>query len=297
MTISRQNLTIIIVSFISDNVIHDCIKSISKDLNIIIVDNSNNKKFKDIVEKKYENVTCILSSENIGMGAGNNLGIKHLKTDYAFILNPDVTLEIDTIDEIIKGAQKIKSFGILAPLSNDENYPNYKVNIKKNTVANLIEPFRVNSVDGFAMVINIKKLRSLNNFKNHGFFDENFFMYLENDDICKRVIEENENIYVVPKSKINHIGASAVDQKYNHQVELSRNWHWIWSKFYYQKKHNNYLVALINGFPTFLSAILKCVLYLLIFNTKKRAIYFYRAMGYLNALLGRKSYYRPKIKI
>ena len=131
MTISRQNLTIIIVSFISDNVIHDCIKSISKDLNIIIVDNSNNKKFKDIVEKKYENVTCILSSENIGMGAGNNLGIKHLKTDYAFILNPDVTLEIDTIDEIIKGAQKIKSFGILAPLSNDENYPNYKVNIKK----------------------------------------------------------------------------------------------------------------------------------------------------------------------
>ena len=147
------------------------------------------------------------------------------------------------------------------------------------------------------MVINIKKLRSLNNFKNHGFFDENFFMYLENDDICKRVIEENENIYVVPKSKINHIGASAVDQKYNHQVELSRNWHWIWSKFYYQKKHNNYLVALINGFPTFLSAILKCVLYLLIFNTKKRAIYFYRAMGYLNALLGRKSYYRPKIKI
>ena len=72
-------------------------------------------------------------------------------------------------------------------------------------------------------------------------------MYLENDDFCKRIIENGENIYVVPKSKIKHLGAKAVDKIYAHEVELSRNWHWIWSKFYYNKKHFGFLTALFRG--------------------------------------------------
>ena len=51
MSISRQNLTAIIVSFMSEKVIHDCINSIPKDIKIVIVDNSNNKFFKTDIEK------------------------------------------------------------------------------------------------------------------------------------------------------------------------------------------------------------------------------------------------------
>ena len=53
------------------------------------------------IEKKYNNVRCILSENNIGMGAGNNYGLCEIDTDYGFILNPDVVLRNDTIDEII----------------------------------------------------------------------------------------------------------------------------------------------------------------------------------------------------
>ena len=73
MSISRQNLSVIIVSFKSDHIIHRCINSIDKEIEIIVIDNSNNQEFKKIIEKKYKNVTCILSTKNIGMGAGNNL--------------------------------------------------------------------------------------------------------------------------------------------------------------------------------------------------------------------------------
>ena len=62
-------------------------------------------------------------------------------------------------------------------------------------------------------------------------------MYLENDDLCKRLIDCGENIYAVPNSKIKHLGAKSVDEKYKYEIELSRNWHWVWSKFYYNKKH------------------------------------------------------------
>ena len=99
MSISRQNLSVIIVSFKSDHIIHNCINSIDKEIEIIVVDNSNNKEFKKSIEEKYKNVRCILSSENIGMGAGNNLGIKNIDKEFALILNPDVILDKNTIDE------------------------------------------------------------------------------------------------------------------------------------------------------------------------------------------------------
>ena len=70
MSISRQNLTVIIVSFMSENVIHDCIRSIPKDIKIIIVDNSNDEFFKNEIEKKYNNVRCVLSEKKCGHGCG-----------------------------------------------------------------------------------------------------------------------------------------------------------------------------------------------------------------------------------
>ena len=294
MSISRQNLTVIIVSFMSEKVIHDCINSIPRDIQIIIVDNSNNKSFKNDIEKKYHNVRCILSKNNIGMGAGNNYGLNEIDTDYGFILNPDVVLRSNTIDEMIFASKKVDTFSIIAPIMEEEDYPNYKFE-KKKDVKNLNdEPFKVDSVDGFAMILNLPRLNKLENFKSKKYFDENIFLYLENDDLCKRVSESGENIYVVPKSKIKHLGAQGVDEKYKYEIELSRNWHWVWSKFYFNKKHYGFLNAFIKVFPIFISAIFKMLFYLFI-NKRKKEIYLFRVLGFLNAALGKKSFYRPKI--
>ena len=296
MSISRQTLTIVIVTFKSEKVIENCIKSISDQIKIIIVDNSNDQNLKDSLEKKYKNVECILSSSNLGMGSGNNLGLNNVKTDYALILNPDVILQENTISEIINESKKIESFAVLAPLSEDQKNPNYKIkqNDKKNI--NNLNPFKVKSVDGFAMLLNLKEINQIDDFRNKKYFDENFFMYLENDDFCKRLSQCNQNIYIIPKSKIKHLGAKAVSDEYAYEVELSRNWHWIWSRFYYNKKYSGFLYALINGLPVFLSATAKVLFYFFI-NKKKKQIYLQRCRGYLNALFGKKSFYRPKINL
>ena len=295
MSISRQSLTAVIVTFKSNQVIHDCIQSISDQIKIIVVDNSNDQKFKENIEKKYHNVECILSSNNSGMGAGNNLGLKYVKTDYAILLNPDVILQKNTIEEIINGSQKIEIFTILAPLSQNLEYLNYKIDKKDLANVNDIEPFKVKSIDGYAMVLNLKKINQLYNFQDCKYFDENFFMYLENDDLCKRLNKENENIFIIPKSKITHLGARSVDDKYSHEIELSRNWHWIWSKFYFNKKHYGFLIAFLRGLPSFLSATLKFSLYFFLNKRKKKQIYSQRILGFINALLGKKSFYRAKI--
>ena len=65
------------------------------------------------------------------MGAGNNLGIKNVNNDFALILNPDVVLRSNTIDEIIFASKKVDTFSIIAPIMEEENYPNYKFEKKK----------------------------------------------------------------------------------------------------------------------------------------------------------------------
>ena len=227
MSISGQNLSIVIVTLKSEKVIDKCINSIDSEIPIIVVENSSNQKFKYDLESKYKNLKCILSGSNIGMGSGNNIGIKAATTDYVFILNPDVMLEPNTIDELYEASKKLTEFTVLSPINVDLKFPNYKTKkIPKceNT------PFQVDYVDGFSMLLNKNK------FNDDIYFDENFFLYLENNDLCIRVKRAGESVYIVPTAKINHGGSKAVDTKYKDEVELSRNWHWIWSKFYFNKK-------------------------------------------------------------
>ena len=290
MSITRQNLSVIIVSYKSDYVIENCINSIHSEIEIVVVDNSNNDQLKEKIETKYKNVKYILSKENLGMGAGNNLGIKNVNRDFVLILNPDVTLEKSSIDEMIIASQEIENFGIIAPLSDKSEYPNYT--LKKMNDFDPIKPFKVKSVDGYAMLLNLKKLKKLNGFY---FFDENFFLYLENEDLCLRLEKNDENIYIVPKSRIHHLGGKAVDPKYKNEIEYLRNWHWMWSKFYFNKKHYGYLIALFKVFKNLISAKIKFFYYLITFNTFKRKIYQMRLLGLMSSMIGKNSYYRPNI--
>ena len=290
MSITRQNLSVIIVSYKSDHVIENCINSIDSEIEIVVIDNSNNNKFKDKIETKYNNVKCILSKENLGMGGGNNLGIKNVSKDFAMILNPDVTLKDNSINEIMFASKEIDNFGIIAPISSEDKYPNYI--IKKGYNFDPNKPFKVKSVDGYAMLLNLKRLKKIENFN---FFDENFFLYLENEDLCKRLIEKNEDIYIVPKSKIHHLGGKAVDPKYKNEIEYLRNWHWMWSKFYFNKKHYGYLIALLKILKNLISAKIKFFYYLITFNTFKRKVYQMRLQGLISSMIGKKSNYRPKL--
>jgi len=288
MSISGQNLTIVIVTLKSENIIDECIQSIDQNIPIIVVENSNNNEFKDKLESKYKNLKCVLSKSNLGMGAGNNIGIKLSQTDYVFIINPDVKLKKNTLNEIYLASKKLPEFSIVSPISINENFPNYGTfnKIRKNEISK--SPFKVDYVDGFAMVLNKK------NFKD-GFFDENFFLYLENNDLCLRANKQGGSIYIIPEAKIEHGGAKTVDEKYRNEVELSRNWHWVWSKFYFNKKHFGLFKAIRENFLTYISAILKFLFYLIINNKFKMKIYFNRASGFYNALIGKSSWYRPNL--
>ncbi len=287
MQINKDNLTIVIVTLKSDKVIHKCLKSIDPKIKKIIVENSYNERFIEDLKEKYNNIDCYLTGKNLGMGAGNNFGIKKSNTKFVMILNPDTILNFDTLDKIFDVSNNL-DFAIISPVNSDKNFPNYKINDKKLLGNLTTDLFEVDHVDGYAMILDKSKF-------NENFFDEKIFMYLENDDLCVRMKKLKEKIFVYNKSLISHLGASAVDQKYTSEIELSRNWHWNWSKFYFRKKHYGFFNAFFFSFPTFIKSLIKSFFYLIIRNKLKSKLYFLRASGILNAFLNKDSWYRPKI--
>ena len=97
---NNQDITIIITSFHSGEKIFNCINSIDENIKIIVVENSNDQLLKEEILSRYNNVDCVLSKENLGYGAGNNLGLSKVKSDYALILNPDAFLEKETLNRL-----------------------------------------------------------------------------------------------------------------------------------------------------------------------------------------------------
>jgi len=287
MTLSLNNLTFIIVTFKSEHIIYECIKSLPKNSKIIVIENSNDQKLKKDLEEKYPEIKVIVQ-ENNGMGSANNTGIRLCETDYAFVINPDVKFHNNTLQEIISFSEKNDDYSILAPISDDVRFPNYKIKNKEIT-SNNFDYLSVDSVDGFAMLINKNK------FKDNIYFDENFFLYLENDDLCLRKKNENNFIYVLKEAKINHLGGMSHNAIYKKEIEYSRNWHWMWSKFYFNLKHYGYLIAFLKTLPSMISSIVKISFYFLTVNSYKKKIYLMRFLGLYNSMTGKSSWYRPKI--
>ena len=97
------DLTIVIVTYrTNEKILNDCLNSIDVQAKILVVENSKNILFKKKLENQYSNLNVILSGSNLGYGAGNNLGLSKVKTKYALILNPDVTIEKNFFTELKK---------------------------------------------------------------------------------------------------------------------------------------------------------------------------------------------------
>ncbi len=283
MDLNLKNITFVIVCFKSDKVIYNCLNSLPKNSNKIIIENSNNIKLKKDLETNYDNIEVIMNKNN-GMGASNNIGIKKSKTQYVYILNPDTILKENTLENIFKSVKNLNDFTILSPLHSKLDFPNYKTDLSSENLDNDI--IDVKSIDGFSMVINKDK------FKENNFFDENFFLFLENDDLCLRVKNNNQKIYIIKSALVEHLGGSSANIDKNEEIEYLRSWHWMWSKFYFNKKHYGYLNAISKIFLNFLSAQFRYIYYLITFNHYKRKIYQMRISGLINAILGKSSFLR-----
>ena len=293
-----SELTVIVVTFKTDKtILKNCLSSIDPKVKVIIVENSNQFQNKDEIENNFKNVKVLCSGSNLGMGAGNNFGLNNTKTKYALILNPDIVCERNFFSNIEKYLEGKIDFTIIGGIYDEDNVYNSAgfFNNKNLKDANLVQEFNLYEVDwivGHTMLINLEK------FEQKKIFDENFFLFFEETDLCKSVKKRNENVYMSSDLKIEHLGfkgSFATDKKFELEAIKLRNWHYMWSFFYYHKKNYGYFYAIRKSLGRLIRSIFKTIFYFFTFNKKERTIYFFRFLGLFNSIINRKSFYRVNI--
>lgn len=271
-----MDTTVVIVAFKSEKKIYHNLDKFNTSTKILIIENSGNLIMKNKIEKKYKNVEVIIN-KNQGYSQAVNLGARRTKSKYIFFCTPDNFIKKDIIQKLENFAKVLNdNFGILA------------VTDKKNRVAKITKiekPWKKNE-KGIGSFFMKKKVFS----KING-FDENFFLYVEDRDFVERLVKANFSFYKVPLTFKDTKGSH--DKKFNQQILINKNWHFMWSKFYYNKKKYGYLISLLITFPYLMWAFIKKAQY--VNNKKYSEIYNARINGIINGYLLKKAWFRPNL--
>ena len=273
--INLDQITFVITTFKSEKIIYDCLNELPSVSPKIIIENSGNNILKSDLENKFQNLECFVMKENIGYGKANNIAISKSKTNYILIINPDTFFSKKKLELFLSKLEKEK-FSIASVIEDHDKVNNC---LNKNDIE------EVDHVKGFAMLLNKKNMFQIR-------FDENFFLYLEDIDLCLNIKKRGGRIILV-NIRIKHKGGKSHGDIKDLEIEKSRNWHWMWSKYYFSKKHYGFTRAFIKTFPNFFSSFFKFLFYMIIFNHKKMIIYKMRLLGLFNSYMLRKSSYRP----
>lgn len=262
-------LSLIIVSYNTKSMLRICLDSIFRypltlgRFEIIIVDNASPDKSGEMVRKRYPQITLIQNHRNQGFAYASNQGIRHGKGEYFLLLNPDTRLLPDALNTMMQFMMENPDIGASGGLMMNENgtmqpsclvYPDYfNVFFSRSSVFTRIPfvgkrardlrslPEGITDVDAIAGGYFYLKREALNQI---GLFDERFFLYVEDIDICKRLKDVGWRVVFNPESKIiHHWGASSSKMK-----RKTFWWHHI-SMFKYFKKH--YRSGILNLFTLF----------------------------------------------
>lgn len=258
-------LSIIIVSYLVEAELLRCIESIALskqkiEFEIIVVDNDEKKTLGKKLKKLNHYVKYIKAAGNIGYAAGNNLGARYSKGDYLFFLNPDTRLVSGSLDDLITFFSK-KNVGIVAPLLLGLDGKAYQQGSLELSPIRAIfslsffsKLFRNNPISRKYLMLGWarKRIKEVgvspgtafmirkSVFEKIGGFDENFFLYFEEFDLCRRVRKLGYRIYINPEIKMIHEWGSSTKKSNLNIKKIFEA-----SRFYYFRKHFGLLQALV----------------------------------------------------
>lgn len=256
-----MDISIVILNYKSKGFALNCLKSIkeadfgSLRHEIIVVDNNSEDSIGEILNWQYPDVFFIQNHKNTGMGAGNNLGIKKASGKYVVIMNPDTLAEKNTFTDLFKYMEENPEVGLAGPkqLNPDRSIQNscYRWHslltpiYRRTPLGDLrfarrdLDRFLMKDFDheserevdwllGSFLFCRSKALDEV------GLFDDRFFLYFEDTDLCRRFWIKGWKIMYYPQVTIihNHNRASARDPWYKFFINQAARFHIVsWLKY------------------------------------------------------------------
>lgn len=285
----RMDFSLIIVNYNLTNEVIECINSvirlpIKQKYEIIVIDNGSKdaeRLLEYFPQNKYEYISIFLLKENKGFGAANNYGVKKAKGKILFLLNPDTILIEDIFTDVLDFFSKVKNIGIIGTkIININNRQELSYGIFPNLFTEFLDIFflkrfylifltksrkrcnkKIHSVDwvtGASMFI------PTNIYNEIGGFDEDFFLYNEDIDLCKRIKNKGYTVLYNQDIKIKHIGSASSKKNYYLFTLYSYD-----SRLLYYKKHFHSNKIIILKFFLLIHIFLQIILWSILFFVKR----------------------------
>lgn len=270
-----KDLAIIIVSWNTRDLLRECIQSIYEFTNeityeIYVVDNASSDGSAEMVEKNFTQVQVIANRENLGFSKANNQAIRLSNSRYIALLNPDTLLIEDVFSPLVRYADEHKEIGAIGPkiLSKDRRTIQRACARKLPTLysefCNLsglaykfphrklfhgyflsAEDYRsskyLQALSGSCMVVKQAAIDDV------GFMDENQFMYADEIDWCKRMLDRKWKIYYHSNVAIIHYGGESSKQVKHFANIESQEARW----YYYHKHHGVFYAEIFRALVVF----------------------------------------------
>jgi hypothetical protein len=228
-------LSVIIVSFNTCNLLRQCLQTLITEASdvsyeIIVIDNASIDGSADMVAQEFPDVQLIRSQENLGFAAANNLGFAQARGHYVVLLNSDAFLKPQAITKALAYMQADPTIGVggaslvgtddtwqpsarmfpslinhfltLSGLS--AKYPQSRFFGRVDRT--WADPNQAAIVDWVPGAFSIMPFHVLDEV---GYFDESFFLYYEEVDLCKRIQAKGYNIWYWPDVEVVHLGGES----------------------------------------------------------------------------------------
>lgn len=225
-------VSIIIVHYQVEKVLFSCLKTIysqqvKSKFEVIVVDNGSHAGFEKRLSDQYSQTKYFKAPKNLGYGAGNNFGATQAEGDILFFLNPDTELLPGCVDVLVNFLHTQTNAGIVAPTLLHTNLQLFAQQgsltltplraIAAHSIVHRLWPNnpisnafwlstvsqknnrKVEVVPGTAVMI------SRQNFVAVGGFDESFFLYFEEYDMCRRMLALGKEIWMLGNAQIIHV--------------------------------------------------------------------------------------------
>jgi hypothetical protein len=245
--------SVILVSFNDWIHLEKCLQSLmavspEKNMEVVVVDNNSSDGSPDLVENRFPDVKLIRNKNNLGFAKASNLGIRTSVGEFVLFLNIDTDINVQALNVLLEKIRENPSIGAVGPalLSGKKIY---QVSFGKR-----VDFFSQFIQKGFLNLYYEKKLKSDNKVRDvcwlsaacllvrrkaleeAGCFDENYFLYFEDIDLCYKMIQAGWTLRFLPQEHIIHIGGTSTSA-----VKNSSRYHYRKSQIYFYRKHNSRL--------------------------------------------------------
>jgi len=234
--ITLSDLTVVIVTYNSAH----CVPALAEGLQgvgrVVVVDNASDDDTVARVRAQMAQAQVLVNESNRGFGAANNRALHEVQTRYALLLNPDCLPEAEFFAGMAQAANQFPNAALIAPhllRRHGDVELSYRWPATHWTSAGpqAVGPCSVGFVCGAVMLLNMAAMREV------GFFDETFFLYYEDEDLCQRVFLARRNIVLMPQVSITHLSRGSVKGRSPLRSEYLRGYHHAQSKLVFERKY------------------------------------------------------------